>query len=53
MSIIVNSKINFCFCSNEMQLCRIWRAKQKTDNDSKCRQTAQGAYWLGEEVRGY
>ncbi len=19
----------FCFCSNEMQLCRIWRAKQK------------------------
>jgi hypothetical protein len=18
----------FCFCSNEMQLCRIWRAKQ-------------------------
>ena len=21
-------KDNFCFCSNEMQLCRIWRAKQ-------------------------
>ena len=21
-------KDKFCFCSNEMQLCRIWRAKQ-------------------------
>ena len=34
-TIIVNLDVNycqfkdkFCFCSNEMQLCRIWRAKQ-------------------------
>ena len=27
----------FCFCSNEMQLCRIWRAKQKNHHfNNKC-----------------
>jgi hypothetical protein len=27
-----NQVIMFCFCSNEMQPCRIWGAKQKTES---------------------
>jgi hypothetical protein len=27
-----NQVVIFCFCSNEMQPCRIWGAKQKTES---------------------